>query len=239
MRSRPQTPSIKGSDFSISFRNIHNTNLPWASSRLSFTITNKQQRNRTTQLSTIVGLVLGATTVVAAAAPTIDVPSAFAKRDNTRFGNGFVTNWTSDRSWILEATTTLILPALNSPQVASSALGLWPGIETPAGDLIQGLAISDADSYYCTHNQGEWCIVTAASVAGQMQYGANTSATAGSKITFHYVYNQGSSSYEQYISINGTAVSSISTPLNHGQKWGTAIECQTPPCGTIDAHQYV
>lgn len=43
-------------------------------------------------------------------------------------------------SWIREANTTLVLPAVPDPVAAD--LCIWPGMETSGGDLIQGLAFS-------------------------------------------------------------------------------------------------
>ena len=45
-------------------------------------------------------------------------------------------------SWIRESTTTLVLPAVPSPQ--KERLALWPGMGTSGGDLIQALAVSFA-----------------------------------------------------------------------------------------------
>ena len=44
------------------------------------------------------------------------------------------------KSWIREATTTLVLPAVPSP--VKDRLALWPGMGTSGGDLIQALAVS-------------------------------------------------------------------------------------------------
>lgn len=47
------------------------------------------------------------------------------------------------QSWIREATTTLVLPEVPSPQ--EERLALWPGMGTSGGDLIQALAVSFQD----------------------------------------------------------------------------------------------
>lgn len=57
-----------------------------------------------------------------------------------KFGNYFSTGPVAQNSWIREANTTLVLPNLNSPH--NGNLGLWPGMGTSNGNLIQGLAIS-------------------------------------------------------------------------------------------------
>lgn len=61
------------------------------------------------------------------------------------FGYYFSTGPVATDSWIRQATTTLVLPELNSPH--NGNLGLWPGMGTKFdsgadGQLIQGLAIS-------------------------------------------------------------------------------------------------
>jgi hypothetical protein len=48
------------------------------------------------------------------------------------------------QSWIREANTTLILPEIPSPGLLDR-LGLWPGMGTSGGDLIQALAVSFSD----------------------------------------------------------------------------------------------
>ena len=61
------------------------------------------------------------------------------------FGNYFSTGGVAANSYIRQATTTLVLPALNSPH--NGNLALWPGMGTKFdsgadGHLVQGLAIS-------------------------------------------------------------------------------------------------
>ena len=56
------------------------------------------------------------------------------------FGNYFSTGPTASGTYIIEATTTLVLPGLQSPHDGN--LGLWPGMGMSNGDLVQGLAIS-------------------------------------------------------------------------------------------------
>jgi hypothetical protein len=61
-----------------------------------------------------------------------------------KFSNAFSTGPVASNSFIREATTTLILPAVNSPQ--NGNLALWAGMGTSGGDLIQALAISVTDA---------------------------------------------------------------------------------------------
>ena len=62
-------------------------------------------------------------------------------QDKVGFGPYFSLGPT--QSWIREATTTLVLPAVPSPQ--KERLALWPGMGTSGGDLIQALAVSFKD----------------------------------------------------------------------------------------------
>lgn len=62
-------------------------------------------------------------------------------QDNIGFGPHFSLGPTT--SWIREATTTLVLPEVPSPQ--KDRLALWPGMGTSGGDLIQALAVSFSD----------------------------------------------------------------------------------------------
>ena len=71
--------------------------------------------------------------------------AAVPRQSYFSFGNYFSTGAVAANSWIRQATTTLVLPALNSPH--NGNLGLWPGMGTKFdsgadGHLIQGLAIS-------------------------------------------------------------------------------------------------
>ena len=103
-----------------------------------------------------------------------------------QFSNALSTGPTADNSWIRESNTTLILPAVNTPQTGN--LALWPGMGTDGGDLIQALAISTKDGRYesepspplattiganlcsagCPDSEGVWCIV-ASTLEGQFQ----------------------------------------------------------------------
>lgn len=62
-------------------------------------------------------------------------------QSNIGFGPAFSLGPT--QSWIREATTTLVLPEVPSPQ--ADRLALWPGMGASSGDLIQALAVSFQD----------------------------------------------------------------------------------------------
>ena len=61
-------------------------------------------------------------------------------REYFSFGNYFSTGPVASGTFVAEATTTLVLPALNIPY--NGNLDLWPGMGMDDGDLVQGLAIS-------------------------------------------------------------------------------------------------
>lgn len=68
------------------------------------------------------------------------VVASVVPRQYFSFGNYFSTGPTVSGTYIIEATTTLVLPNLQSPHDGN--LGLWPGMGMDDGDLVQGLAIS-------------------------------------------------------------------------------------------------
>ncbi|KAH6987151.1 hypothetical protein EDB80DRAFT_655440 [Ilyonectria destructans] len=141
-------------------------------------------------------------------------------------------------SWIREATTTLVLPKVPSPQ--KDRLALWPGMGTSGGDLIQALAVAFSDpSSNCGATNGQWC--TWASTLQDTQLGGTeVPASAGDKLTFHYKYNDSTGEYDQTAAINGKIVSSLSTSSGFAEGWGTAVECQDSACvGTTAAHKYL
>lgn len=66
--------------------------------------------------------------------------SAAQAQTNVHFGPAFSLGPT--KSWIREATTTLVLPRVPGQK---DRLALWPGMGTSSGSLIQALAVSFAD----------------------------------------------------------------------------------------------
>ncbi|KAI0102123.1 hypothetical protein GGR51DRAFT_562795 [Nemania sp. FL0031] len=135
------------------------------------------------------------------------------------------------QSWIREATTTLVLPKVPSPQ--EERLALWPGMGTSGGDLIQALAVSfQSPAANCGASAGQWC--TWASTL-QGKFNLKTWAT-----NERNVYNDSTGKYDQTVAINGNVVSSLSTSSGYAEGWGTAVECQVDACtGTVASHQYV
>ena len=74
------------------------------------------------------------------------LPALVPRQSYFSFGNAFSTGPVATNSFIRRATTTLVLPDLQSPH--NGNLGLWPGVGTKFmnsdqdGQLVQGLAIS-------------------------------------------------------------------------------------------------
>ncbi|KAF2222729.1 hypothetical protein BDZ85DRAFT_131409 [Elsinoe ampelina] len=153
------------------------------------------------------------------------------------FSNALSTGPTASGSFIREATTTLVLPATNKPQKGN--LSLWAGMGTSENQLIQALAISVAGGTAgCVAATGQWCIVTS-TLQDTQKMGTAVPASAGSKVTMHYKYNDSTRKYDQTVSLNGAVVSRLSTTSGKALGWGTSVECQSSACGTAPAHKYI
>ncbi|KAE8406973.1 hypothetical protein BDV37DRAFT_280246 [Aspergillus pseudonomiae] len=157
-------------------------------------------------------------------------------QDTIVFGPAFYLGPT--KSWIREATTTLVLPEAPSPQ--EDRLALWPGMGTSGGDLIQALAVSFSDpAANCGASSGQWC-TWASTLQGTQLGGKQVPASAGDKLVMHYKYNDSTGKYDQTVSINGEVISSLSTSSGQAQGWGTAVEAQDNASKSIvAAHQYL
>ncbi|GAB1208058.1 hypothetical protein APSETT445_006797 [Aspergillus pseudonomiae] len=157
-------------------------------------------------------------------------------QDTIVFGPAFSLGPT--KSWIREATTTLVLPEAPSPQ--EDRLALWPGMGTSGGDLIQALAVSFSDpAANCGASSGQWC-TWASTLQGTQLGGKQVPASAGDKLVMHYKYNDSTGKYDQTVSINGEVISSLSTSSGQAQGWGTAVEAQDNASkSTVAAHQYL
>ncbi|WZH46997.1 uncharacterized protein QYS62_008127 [Fusarium acuminatum] len=135
------------------------------------------------------------------------------------------------KSWIREATTTLVLPKVPSP--AKDRLALWPGMGTSSGSLIQALAVAFSDpNANCGARAGQWCTWASTLQGGTQLGGKQVPADPGARLTIHYVYNDATNQYDQTVSIDGTVVSSLFTDIasGHAEGWGTAVECQDDAC---------
>lgn len=105
-----------------------------------------------------------------------------ADDDTIGFGPAFSLGPT--QSWIREANTTIVLPAVPSPQV--DRLALWAGMGTSGGDLIQALAVSFTDpGANCDGaTSGQWCI-WASTLQDTQLGGKMVPADAGDSVTMH------------------------------------------------------
>ncbi|KAM0197358.1 hypothetical protein ACHAPI_005224 [Fusarium lateritium] len=161
-----------------------------------------------------------------------------ATNAQTTIGFGPAFSLGPTKSWIREATTTLVLPKVPSP--AKDRLALWPGMGTSSDSLVQALAVAFSDpNANCGAKAGQWC-TWASTLQGTQLGGKQVPADAGAKLTIHYVYNDSTNEYDQTVSIDGTVVSSLSTASGHAEGWGTAVECQDDACvGTVEAHEYL
>ncbi|SPJ79182.1 uncharacterized protein FTOL_07573 [Fusarium torulosum] len=161
-----------------------------------------------------------------------------AANAQTTIGFGPAFSLGPTKSWIREATTTLVLPKVPSP--AKDRLALWPGMGTSSGSLIQALAVAFSDpNANCGARAGQWC-TWASTLQGTQLGGKQVPADPGARLTIHYVYNDATNEYDQTVSIDGTVVSSLSTASGHAEGWGTAVECQDDACvGTVEAHDYL
>ncbi|KAI1295007.1 hypothetical protein F5Y03DRAFT_311087 [Xylaria venustula] len=173
--------------------------------------------------------------------PLVPVAAAsVVPRQYFSFGNFFSTGPTADGTFIIDATTTLVLPALNSPH--NGNLGLWPGMGMDDGDLVQGLAISTVgigSPCELTSSEVKWC-VTASTLESDQEDGSVYKANPGDQVTYHYKYNDSTGNTDQTVSVNGAVVSTLSTSSGRGGLgWGTAMECQTANCGTVPEHHYL
>ncbi|KAL9052885.1 MAG: hypothetical protein Q9162_005111 [Coniocarpon cinnabarinum] len=197
--------------------------------------------------------------------PVVSGGAVVPRQSYFSFGNAFSTGPVATNSWIREATTTLVLPALNNPH--NGNLGLWPGMGTkfPSGadgQLVQGLAISTVGrGSPCNFAAGDvnWCAV-ASTYDGSQHDGTPYRAKPGDHVTYNYKYNDATSQFDQTVSVNGAVVSTLSTTSGQGAGWGTgeltrppfsllkdwsliilptAMECQQANCGTVPQHQYL
>ncbi|KAG4422991.1 hypothetical protein IFR04_003903 [Cadophora malorum] len=170
--------------------------------------------------------------------------SVVPRQNYFSFGNYFSTGPVATNSWIRQATTTLVLPALNNPH--NGNLGLWPGMGTKFdsgadGQLVQGLAISTVGGGSpCNFAASDvnWCAV-ASTFDGNQQDGTPFRAKPGDSVTYDYKYNDATANFDQTVSVNGAVVSTLSTASGHGAGWGTAMECQSVNCGTVPEHHYL
>ncbi|KAH6652327.1 hypothetical protein BKA67DRAFT_352741 [Truncatella angustata] len=153
---------------------------------------------------------------------------------NAAMGPAFSTGPVADDSFIREASSTLVLP--KAPTNNQGDASLWVGMGTSNGDLIQSIA----DSW----ESDDWSIyaytLLSTSATTQMPVqGDSATAEAADQITMHYKFDDSTGNYTQTVSINGNAVSTLSTSDGHAQGWGSAVECAESNCGTVGAHKWI
>lgn len=140
-----------------------------------------------TQLSSSPPKMKTSTTLSLSALSLLSLPLSASAQYGNQFANALSTGPVASGSFIRESNTTLILPAVNSPQTGN--LALWPGMGTSGGDLIQALAISYAQgglAQGCPAGQGEgkWCIV-ASTLEGTQEMGQGVYAPEGGRMGIH------------------------------------------------------
>ncbi|TQN64392.1 hypothetical protein CSHISOI_11105 [Colletotrichum shisoi] len=154
-------------------------------------------------------------------------------------GPAFSTGPVASDSFIREATSTLVLPAVPANNKGSACL--WVGMGTSYGDLIQSIA---DNTNYDNTGTDKWSIFAYTLVKtgdhSQMPVQTEgTDASEGDKITMHYKFDDASQNYTQTVSINNKVVSTLSTESGEAQGWGSAVECAAEDCGTIGAHSWI
>lgn len=65
-----------------------------------------------------------------------------------------------------------------------------------------------------------------------------SSTTAGTAVTFHYLYDADTGNYTQDVIVDGSIVSTLSTSDGTALGWGSAVECAAEDCGTVPAHTW-
>ncbi|KAJ4353882.1 uncharacterized protein N0V89_005612 [Didymosphaeria variabile] len=161
------------------------------------------------------------------------VAASLTSTASAAMGPAFSTGPVGSGAYIIEATSTLTLPAVPADQ--ANDLSLWVGMGTSSGDLIQSIA----DNW----NSKNWSIYAYTLVKtgdnSQMPVQTDgTDATEGDQITMHYKFDKSSGNYTQLVSINGNQVAELSTSSGQAQGWGSAVECAEDTCGTVAAHTW-
>lgn len=109
--------------------------------------------------------------------------SAIVTAGPSGFGHAFSSGPTAEGNWIRTANSTLVVPAVPSPQ--KGLLSLWVGMGTSNGDLIQALVESYNDDIDagCGVLDGDWCAWTSTLVAAGQQGGQQVVAKVGDEVT--------------------------------------------------------
>ncbi|KAJ5224031.1 hypothetical protein N7468_008573 [Penicillium chermesinum] len=157
----------------------------------------------------------------------------YAKADAT--GPTFNTGHVSSGIYILEAISTLILP--DSPRGSTGTLLLSAGMDTAAGEDIIRFEATNSDSTWDV--LAYTLIQTPANTRAPIPV-PNTAASPGDHVTMHYVYDESSQKYTQYIILNGNDVSNRTAGEAEAKSWGSFVTCQDQgTCGTVPSHQWI
>ncbi|KAF2418477.1 hypothetical protein EJ08DRAFT_63394 [Tothia fuscella] len=194
---------------------------------------------------------------------TLLVCSRLASADTT-FGPQF---WfgplTTDNihNYILEAVTTMQLPAVPNPDIMDRHFALWPGMRTDnyrasgwsyGGDLIQTILSPDGithGGYWNCGNPSEredqWCGFSSvwrcdppeSTSCGNLN-GAGAPIDGDTAVEIRYRYDTGTRDFTQTLSSGGKVVSTFTRALGKAINWYLGVECWD--CvGTIPDHSYV
>ncbi|KAJ5106151.1 hypothetical protein N7456_002826 [Penicillium angulare] len=149
-------------------------------------------------------------------------------------GPAFSTGPVSSDSFITESVSTLVLP--RAPSDNEGDLSLWIGMGTSDGDLIQSIIDNWQSSSWDVF---AYTLKKTGDNSQEVLQGPSSIATPGNRVTIHYKFDESTGNYTQNVLVKGVSVSTLSTSDGEAQGWGTAVECATTDCGTVDAHTWI
>ncbi|KAJ5884898.1 hypothetical protein N7495_009408 [Penicillium taxi] len=153
---------------------------------------------------------------------------------HANFGPYFSTGPVTSESFVLESTSTLILP--RTPTDSNEDVSIWVGMSTSHGDLIRASAVN-------TLSRDHWkvsaCTVLSANETQQTHvFGRSKNASPRDEMTVHYKYNESTGNYTQTVLLNGRRVSGLTTRNGKAKSWASAVECNGSNCGTLRSHAW-
>ncbi|KAF3764243.1 hypothetical protein M406DRAFT_29438, partial [Cryphonectria parasitica EP155] len=148
-------------------------------------------------------------------------------------GPAFSTGPTSSDTYIAESWATLTLPS--APSDNSGDLSLWVGMGTSNGDLIQSIAENWDSSDWSLY---AYTLISTSATTQEPIQATGSTGTAGTAVTFHYLYDDATGNYTQDVIVGGTVISTLSTSDGKAEGWGSAVECAAEDCGTVPAHTW-
>ncbi|KAF2668277.1 hypothetical protein BT63DRAFT_455913 [Microthyrium microscopicum] len=166
----------------------------------------------------------------------------FAQSSHYLFGPSFGIRTYPGNNAIIESFETTLLPGAptDPPQ---SRLAIWPGLDTSNGDLIQPIVVSSNELMYTSGcgnpGKGYWCVF-ASTLHNRGQITGKQAPLAGTEgVHILIKYNPSTKKYDQTVSINGKAVSTLSTSSGKANGFYMQTECQGSHKGVVNAHSYV